>query len=66
VLAPPASAVRDAVERARPRHQFGHRLRVLRLQHYSVSVNMFGPLLRLPGPFSASFQCYSLTSRGEG
>ena len=42
----------------------GHRLRVLRLQHYSVSVNMFCPLLRLPGPFSASFQCYSLTSRG--
>jgi hypothetical protein len=31
-----------------------------------VIANMFGPLLRLPGSFSASFQCYSLTSRGEG
>jgi hypothetical protein len=49
-----------------PRHQSGHRLRVLRLQHNSVSVNMFGPLLRLLGSFSASFQCYSLTSRDEG
>jgi hypothetical protein len=48
------------------RHQSGHHLRVLRLQRNSISVNVFGPLLRLPRPFSASFQCCSLTSRGEG
>ena len=66
VLPSPIVAVRGEGLVTPPRHQYGHRLRVLRLQHYSVSVNMFGPLLQLPGPFSASFQCYSLTSWGEG
>jgi hypothetical protein len=36
------------------RHQSGHHLRVLRLQHNSISVNMFGPLLRLPAFFCLS------------
>jgi hypothetical protein len=66
VLPSPIVTVRGEGLATPPRHQYGHRLRVLRLQHNSVSVNMFGPLLQLPGPFSASFQGYSLTSRGEG
>jgi hypothetical protein len=47
----PIVAVRGEGLATPPRHQSGHRLRVLRLQHDSVSVNMFGPLLRLPGHF---------------
>jgi hypothetical protein len=41
-LASLAASMCDAVPRV---------LRVLRLQHNSVSVNMFGPLLRLPAFF---------------
>jgi hypothetical protein len=63
VLAPLAPSMRDAVRRAACSSSLGA---AQVLAPPASTVRLAVPRLRLPGPFSASFQCYSLTSWGEG
>jgi hypothetical protein len=74
-LAPPATSMRNAVRRAGGVGELfwgGEAKRSVCSARAAAAVVIVvvvwfvGSLLRLPGPFSASFQCYSLTSRGEG